>query len=86
MAVRMIADLGFVAHTERHSSVNSNIHYLLEHKEVAQWSKLGNWKVPPPAGHAYCYDSVLGDRRYHDRPGRRPDLRHLGLFSRRACM
>ena len=27
-------------------------------------------------GHAYCNDSVLGDQRYHDRPGRPPDLHH----------
>jgi hypothetical protein len=31
-------------------------------------------------GHAYFHDFEPGERRYHDRPGRPPNLRRLGLF------
>jgi hypothetical protein len=31
-------------------------------------------------GHAYFHDFELGERRYHDRPGRPPNHRRPGLF------
>jgi hypothetical protein len=44
MVVRAIVNLGFVAHTERHSVF---IFSFWEHKEAAQRPKLENWKVTP---------------------------------------
>ena len=80
MAVRVIANLGFVAHTERYLSANCS---FLEYKEVVQRPKLANWKVPPPGQSGrdvyYFHDFVLGERRYHHRPGRPPDLRRPNL-------
>jgi hypothetical protein len=83
-----MASLGFVAHTERHSSANPNICSFREHKRVVQRPKLGNRKVSPQSamgGHrdrrnAYFNDFEPGERRYHHRPGPAPNLRRPGLL------
>src|SRR5258708_22785440 len=47
MVMKVIARLGLVTHTARHSSAHPNIHPFREYKEVAQRPKLENRKVPP---------------------------------------